>query len=134
MRNCRLVTCILAAAVFVCLILVPKNVRAQVAGGMLSGTVTDSTGSVIPKAQISIKNMATGVVRTLTTNADGLYAAPNLLPGTYGVTAAATGFNTEVQPSLTLVVGAAQILNFTMKVGSIAEKIEVTGEAPTVQL
>jgi hypothetical protein len=134
MRNCRLVACILAAAVFVCLILVPKNVRAQVAGATLSGTVTDSTGSVVPKAQISIKNMATGVVHTLTTNEDGIYTAPNLLPGTYAVTAGATGFNTEVQPSLTLVVGAAQILNFTMKVGSIAEKIEVTGEAPTVQL
>ena len=119
---------------FLCGILVPAHVRAQVVGATLSGTVTDRSGGVILNAQISIKNTATGVTRTLTTNSDGLYTAPNLLPGTYDVTVSAAGFSSEEQTGLTLAVGSAQTLNFMMKVGSVTEKVLVTGEAPNVQL
>src|SRR6516225_1317467 len=70
--------------------------QAQVAGAGLSGTVTDPSGALIPSAQISIKNTATGVVRVVTTDAAGLYTAPNLLPGTYEITASAPGFATVV--------------------------------------
>ncbi len=57
----------------------------QVAGGSFSGTVTDQSGAIVPNAQISIKNLATGVTRTVTTDAAGFYVAPNLLPGNYEV-------------------------------------------------
>src|SRR5205807_10046298 len=65
---------------------------AQVAGATLSGTVADASGAVIPNATILIKNTATGVVRQVTTNANGLYIAPNLLPGSYSVSTEAKGF------------------------------------------
>jgi hypothetical protein len=119
---------------FLCGILVPASIRAQVVGATLSGTVTDSSGGVIPDAQISIKNTATGVTRTLTTNSDGFYTAPNLLPGTYEVTVSAPGFNREQQTGITLTVGSAQPLDFKMRVGNVSEKVQVTAEAPTVQL
>ena len=57
--------------------------QAKVGGGTLSSTVADTSGAVVPKARIVITNAATGVTRNITTNADGFYTAPNLLPGAY---------------------------------------------------
>src|SRR6202521_4934892 len=107
---------------------------AQVVGATLSGTVMDQSGAVIPNTQISIKNIATGVTRTVTTDAAGFYTAPNLLPGTYEITATASGFSTERQTGVTLTVGAQQVLNLAMQVGRVTEKLQVAGEAPAVQL
>src|ERR1700730_15263587 len=83
----------------------------QVAGGTISGTVTDASGALIPIAQISIRNLATGVTRTVSTDSAGFYSAPNLLPGSYEVTTTAPGFATLVQTGITLTVGAQQVLN-----------------------
>jgi hypothetical protein len=113
---------------------IPMRVRAQVAGATLSGTVTDASGAGLPKAQITIKNVATGVTRELTTDAAGFYTAPNLIPGTYEVATSAVGFTTTVRTGITLTVGAQQVLDLTLQVGSMTQKIEVSGEAPTVQL
>ncbi len=113
---------------------IPAPVWAQVAGASLSGTVTDTSGAVIPNAKISIKNEATGVTRGVASDAAGFYTAPNLLPGTYGVTVTAQGFSTQARTGVTLTVGAEQSLDITMKVGQITQTINVAGEAPTVQL
>ena len=82
------------------------NLHAQVAGGTISGTVTDSSGRVINKVQITITNLATGVTREVTTNEDGFYSAPNMLPGTYEVKFSAQGFKGEVRKGIELTVGA----------------------------
>src|SRR3989454_8918665 len=108
--------------------------HAQVTGATLSGTVTDATGAVIPGVTISIKNRATGVVRTVMADELGLYSAPNLQAGGYDVTASQPGFSTVVQSNITLTVGAQQQLNITMKVGETAQVVEVTEAAPLVQL
>jgi outer membrane receptor protein involved in Fe transport len=107
---------------------------AQVAGATLTGTVKDSSGGFIPNAQVSIIDVATGVTRTVSPGSAGLYTAPNLLPGTYEVRVSATGFSTEVQKGITLTVGAQQVLDFTMRVGQMSQTVEVTTEAPTVEL
>src|ERR1700682_6109752 len=65
------------------------ELKAQVAGATLSGTVTDTSGTVIPNALLSIKNVGTGIVVAVAANSDGIYSAPNLLPGDYQVEAAA---------------------------------------------
>ena len=70
----------------------PLRLHAQVVGGTLSGTITDASGGVVPGAQVLVKDSATGITSTVSTNADGLYTAPNLLPGDYVVTASAAGF------------------------------------------
>ena len=108
--------------------------RAQVSGATLLGTVTDTSGAVIPGVMIAIKNTATGVVRNLTTDEAGFYSAPNLQAGSYEVTASAAGFNRVVQSNITLTVGAQQQLNISLKVGEIAQVVEVTEAAPQVQL
>jgi hypothetical protein len=109
-------------------------VYGQVSGATLSGAITDTSGASIPNATVSIRNLATGVARDAKTNDSGVYSLPNLLPGSYEVTVTASGFSTEVRTGITLTVGAQQVLNITMKVGQIAEKVQVTGEAPAVQL
>ena len=100
----------------------------------MTGTVLDSSGAVIPNARISIKNISTGEVRESTADASGFYSAPNLLPGGYEITVTAPGFSTEVRRGVTLTVGTQQVLNITMNIGQVAEKIEVTSEAPSVEL
>ena len=113
---------------------VARRTNAQVAGATLTGTVTDSSGATLPNAQVTITDVATGVTRTVTSNAAGLYVAPNLLPGNYEVKVAATGFKTQLQKGITLTVGAEQVLDFTMQVGQMSQTVEVTTEAPTVEL
>jgi len=116
------------------LMLLPTTTPAQVAGGTLSGTIADPSGAGIPQARVVIKNVATGVERTLTTNSDGFYIAPNLLPGDYQVTVSAKGFNTETKSSINMTVGSRQTFDLTMQVGTITNKVEVSTEAPAVQL
>jgi hypothetical protein len=113
---------------------IPTTILAQVTGATLFGTVKDQSGAVIPTCHISIKNIATGFTRTVTTDAAGFYTAPNLLPGTYEMTANAPGFGTVVQSSITLSVGAEQVLDVAMRVGRVNETVHVTGEAPAIQL
>jgi hypothetical protein len=112
---------------------VPRSL-AQVAGGTLTGTITDKTGSEIPNAQIVIKDLATGIERTVTTNKDGFYIAANLLPAEYQVTISASGFNTEIKTGIKINVGAQQEFNLTLQVGTVTHRVEVTAEAPSVQL
>jgi carboxypeptidase family protein/TonB-dependent receptor-like protein len=106
----------------------------QIVGGTLSGAVTDATGGAIPNATVTIKNVATNVITNVTSNAQGVYNAPNLLPGTYEASVAAGGFDTKLVSNIVLTVGAQQVLNFNMKVGSVSEKVQVSEIAPDLQL
>jgi len=107
---------------------------AQVSGASLTGTVKDSSGGVVPKAQVAITDTSTGVTRNVVTDDAGYYTAPNLLPATYQVSVTAPGFSTAVRTGVTLTVGAQQVLDITMQVGQVSQKVEVTAEAPSVQL
>jgi hypothetical protein len=111
-----------------------SEARAQVSGATLTGTVTDSSGAVIPNAQVSITDVSTGVTRNVISESAGLYTAPNLLPGTYEIRVTAMGFTTHVQKGITLTVGAQQALDIKMQVGQMNQTVEVTTEAPTVEL
>ena len=115
-------------------LLVSHPLRAQVAGGTLSGTITDPSGAVVPNAEVVIKNSATGITKTATTNADGFYSAANLVPGSYEVSVSAAGFNTEVKKGIVINVGAQPVFNLILQIGAVANRVEVTTEAPTVQL
>ncbi len=106
---------------------------AQVAGATLSGSITDPSGSTLPGAQVSVVNVATGIDHTVAADSAGFYIVPNLVPGQYQLTVTAKGFVTS-RADLTLTVGANQSLDFHMKIGAATEKVEVTTEAPTVQL
>ena len=106
----------------------------QVVGGTLSGSVIDSSGAAVPGASVSVKNTATGVTTNITTNSQGIYNAPNLLPGNYEATVVAAGLESKTVSNIVLDVGAQQVLNFTMKVGTVSEKVEIFTLAPDLQL
>ncbi len=126
-----LVTCVMFA---LCLIVFwSAPLAAQVAGATLSGLVTDSSGASIPNANVGIKNVGTGEVREVSSDGQGLYSAPNLLPGSYEVSASAAGFTKVVQKGITLTVGGQQSLNISLKPGNVTDVIEVTGQQPDVQ-
>ncbi|HXM97119.1 MAG TPA: TonB-dependent receptor [Candidatus Dormibacteraeota bacterium] len=121
----------LLAAVFMLSVTVATH--AQVTGATLSGTVTDSSGGVIPGAQISVTNTATGIKQEFQADSAGYYTAPNLAPGVYEVKVTAKGFNSTIS-TLTLAVGAQQQLNIPMKVGETSQTVEVTGAIQQVEL
>src|SRR5258708_31536417 len=81
-----------AVAVFVCLL--ASSLQAQTVGATVSGTVADPSGSVIPNAQVTIRNTDTGNVTVVASNSQGFYSAPNLQPGEYAIRTAASGFAT----------------------------------------
>src|SRR3990172_1925525 len=106
---------------------------AQMTTGTISGTVKDSTGAVLPGATVEIQNVDTGSSRTVSTDSRGYYTAPNLSLGQYAVTATLSGFQTAVRRGITLTVGQNAVIGFTLAVGAVTERVEVTGEAPLVE-
>src|SRR5882762_9325930 len=126
--------CIAVIAIAILGMFVAVPAQAQVAGATLTGTITDPAGRVIPEVQIVITNEATGVVTKLATNANGIYTAGNLLPGDYTISIAAPGFNTEERTGIELTVGGQQVLDLALKVGASKISVEVTTEAPAIQL
>jgi hypothetical protein len=107
---------------------------AQEGTAVLRGTVVDSTGAVIPDAQVSIANQATGLNRrTATTNDSGIYVFPSLIPGKYRITVEAQGFKTAVREDVGLEVGETQELKITLEAGAASETVSITGEAPIIE-
>lgn len=117
----------------VCLILGGQVLFAQVTTGTISGTVSDSTGAVLPGAKVVILNEDTGLSRTLQTDAAGRYSAPALSLGQYRVTAGNEGFQTKVRSGIAITVGREAVVNLQLEVGAVNQTVEVTGEAPLVE-
>jgi hypothetical protein len=116
----------------VALLLVPAGAFAQGTGAALIGAVTDETGAILPGATVLIRNTDTALTRELVTDADGRFSAPNLPPGPYEVTVSLPGFATLVRSGIRLTVGREAVLNMSMKISQLEDRIEVVGEAPTV--
>src|SRR6202158_1543065 len=110
------------------------SMYSQVTGATLSGNVTDASGGAVPGAEIAVKNIATGINKNVTSDSAGYYTVPNLPAGVYEVRVSAPGFTIIVQSSLTLAVGAQQLLNFPMKVGTVADAVQLTAAAPQIDL
>jgi len=122
----------LFALLAVLILLAAQAAFGQVVGAILSGTVSDPSGAVIPGAKVTIRNISTGVATQVTTNQNGIYNATNLLPGDYQVNVVATGFSPQQRSGLTLTVGEKQLLNMQLKVGDAATTtFEVSNDAPS---
>src|SRR5437763_5837543 len=90
--------------------------RGQSAGtGALTGTVTDSSGGVIPNATVTLTNLQTNQARTATTGADGAYRFTLLPPATYRVRFSAMGFRTAEVPSVTVNVTETPVLDRSLE-------------------
>jgi len=123
----------LAAFVMLAFSVGSLTAHAQLAGATLSGQVMDQSGGVVVEAKLVIKNNATGEVRTVTTNAKGLYSAQSLQPGIYSVAVSAPGFVTRVQQTVELTVGATRELDLSLSPGQISERVEVSADVADVE-
>jgi hypothetical protein len=100
--------------------------------GSITGRLTDPTGAVIAGAKVTVRNLGTGEVRTLNTDASGDFTATLLLPGHYNVTAEHTGFKTAIQNDITLEVDQTVRADLHLDVGSATQKVEVAANALTL--
>jgi hypothetical protein len=114
------------------LCLVPLTMG-QSGRGTLTGVVKDATGAVVPKAEIVLTNIETGVeTKTVTTDA-GVYRIPYVPPGKYRVAASLTGFKTAVQQNVEIHVTGSVTVDFVMEVGQLSETVTVTSQAPMLE-
>jgi carboxypeptidase family protein len=97
------------------------------------GTVTDPSGSVVANVKITVTNVETGLVRSITTNESGQYVIPDLHIGHYSVKAEASGFKAAEQKGIVLQVGDRTRLDFQMTLGGASETITVEANAVRVQ-
>ncbi len=106
---------------------------AQTTTATVTGTVSDQTGAAIPGASVSLENLETHVQATSLTNSSGFYRVSGLLAGYYRATVTRQGFRTVVRDSFQLHSQDEIALNYSMQVGSVAESVTVTSEAPLLQ-
>ncbi len=102
------------------------SLHAQTSLGQIAGNVVDATGGVLPGATITITNVGTQAVRTITTDNSGFYTATNLPIGNYSITAAKSGFRGETRTGLSINADAHLTANFEMQVGATTEAVTVT--------
>ena len=107
---------------------------AQVAGGTISGSVRDSSGRAIAGAQVAVKNSETAILRSINADNDGIYTAPNLVAGTYQISASKEGFATLVRLGVLVTVGSEEVIDFKLNPGEVKTKIEVSDTPPAIQL
>lgn len=107
---------------------------AQTSAGTINGSVLDTTGAVVPGAQVRLLGTETGdTVRELTTGSDGTFAAPLLRPSTYTVEVTATGFKKLVRSGITLNVDDVLNLRLPLELGSASESVQVTASAELLE-
>ena len=105
---------------------------AQLSGGILTGTVRDTTGAAIPNANVTVTNAATGTRSTFITNSSGAFQTPTLPVGTYSVNISAAGFNSVQQNDIILEVEARVEVNPTLSAGNVTQTVQVSGGAPSM--
>ena len=101
--------------------------------GTITGTVRDSNGAVVPKAEVVILEERTGFSRTVKTNEDGVYLAASLPLGRYTVSSAPQGFKKTVNSGLELHVNENLVANLTLEVGAMSDTVTVTADSVQVE-
>ncbi len=122
-----------AAALFLSVVsLAPAFGQAAVAE--VNGSAIDQTGAALPGAPITITEESTGLRRTTVAGENGRFVIPAVPPGRYTVRAELSGFQTQSRTGVTVLVGQAITLAFTMPIGTLTDVITVTGEAPLIEV
>ncbi len=114
-------------------LLMVTAVPAQQPTAQITGIITDSSGAVVPAAQIKVVNTETGMHWEAQSNESGNYAFSNLRPGNYEITVSRDGFATVNRGGINLVISQVARLDFSLKVGGTGQSVEVTATAPLLE-
>ena len=123
-----------AAVALAGLLGITAPVAAQNVGGIISGTVRDAQGGVLPGVSLTLRNADSGAIRTAVTETNGTYRLPGLPPGRYTLNAELQGFANAEIADLTITIGLELNRDVTMSVQGVQETLTVTGEAPVVEV
>jgi hypothetical protein len=124
--------CFLALQACVVMLFTLGSAHAQTTAGLITGTITDQSGAVVPEAQIELTNQATGVQRKAITDSNGHYTVPELQPGVYDVSVSKQGFARETQSNIPLEVNQSEALNFKMSVSATSQTVEVNADVTSI--
>jgi hypothetical protein len=108
-------------------------VQGQESRAIITGTVTDPQGKIVPGATVQVKNLATNVFATVATSERGLYSVPPVNPGQYSVTVTAPGFKTFVQSSVELRVGDRKPVDVKLEIGIPTEIVTVSADTVLIE-
>ena len=129
-RNFLLKLALLLASVALCALTLEAQIR--IAGG-ISGTITDSSGAVVPNAQVVLKDEGTGITRQTTANGQGEFLFPDLNFGTYEVAVSVQGFRVERVAHVKVLAGRVSDVPVNLTLGQSTETITVEAEAPLIE-
>lgn len=135
MRNPQWKLCIafVISLFFCCHLVCPDPLWSQGTSATVSGTITDVSGAQLPAATVTFINSDTGVVRSTTTNGEGLYRIPGLPPGLYRATVEMTGFKQTVKEGITLHLEDQISLNYSLTVGATSETVTINADANVIE-
>src|SRR5262249_47658008 len=102
--------------------------------GIITGAVTDPSGSAVPRARVTATERGTGFERSITTDDTGRYTVPSLRPTEYLLTVEASGFAKYVQRSIALIADQTATIDVQLKVGSVADTMTVSATAADAPL
>jgi len=135
MQRRPVVTCPRLFLVALCAIFaLSLPMSAQVVGAIVSGTLTDPGGRIVPDAKVTLTNTEQGMVRTIVSNHDGAYTLPNVVPGRYDIQVEAAGFRTEIKKGLDVTVGEQPTINFRLTIASVDQSVLVEDAASTIEV
>lgn len=115
------------------LLITAASCAAQIVSSNIVGNVTDASGATVPSVTVTATNQSTGIARTATTSADGAYVFPQLAPGTYNISATASGFKKYEASGLVLLVNQTLRADVQLTVGDVAEQVRVEASGVRVE-
>lgn len=107
--------------------------QAQTSNGSVVGTVTDSTGAIVPGAKVVLKSVATNATQMATTGSAGNYSFVNVKPDRYNLMISKQGFQSMTQTAIDVQVGGATRVNVALKVGNVSQTVTVTASQAGLQ-
>jgi carboxypeptidase family protein len=119
-----------------CLLLtamLPPVALAQLGSSGLNGVVTDASGAVVPRVTVTLISESEKFTRTALTNEAGAYAFTDLIPGTYQISAEASGFKKTIVNEVRLFVGHVVVQDLKLEVGTVTQEVSVTAAAPLLR-
>jgi len=125
-------TAALLAFFFTLLLATPAGAQASKVGATLEGTVRDSSGAIIPGAEIRLRNTATNYTRLLRSDDQGFFRASELDPGTYALRAEHPGFAPYLHTGVTLTVGQTAHLEIILVPSTVTTQLTVTDQPPVL--